>query len=42
MIRDMFFTLPGWLMFALGVFLSTWVRSLVGSATGKVSGASAG
>lgn len=38
MIRDMFFTVPGWLMFALGVLLGTWVKSLLGSARMKVSG----
>jgi hypothetical protein len=38
MLRDMFFTLPGWLMFALGVFLGSYVKSLVGSARSAVGG----
>lgn len=34
-IRD-FFSLPALIMFVLGVILSTWVMSLVGSARSKV------
>lgn len=37
MIRDMFFTLPGWLMFLLGVFLSGWVMMLAGRARQQVN-----
>ena len=36
-LRD-FFTLPALLMFILGVLLSGWVMSSVGSARKKVSG----
>ncbi len=32
------FSLGGWVMFFLGVFLGTWVKSLFGMATSKVSG----
>ncbi len=38
MLRDMFFTLSGWLMFVLGVFLSGWVMSLAGRAKKSVAG----
>ena len=34
-----FFTLPAIIMFVLGVILSTWVMSLVGSARSKVGNA---
>lgn len=32
------FTLGGWVMFFLGVFLGTWVKSLLGAAKSKVAG----
>lgn len=35
MLRDMFFTLPGWLMFFLGVFLATYVKSAIGQVKSK-------
>jgi hypothetical protein len=38
MLRDMFFTLPGWLMFILGVLLSATVKSYAGRAKSKVGG----
>ncbi len=37
MIRDMFFTLAGWLMFALGVFLSGSVMRATKTARSKVA-----
>ena len=37
MLRDMF-TFGGWVMFFLGVFLGTWVKSLLGMAKSKVAG----
>jgi hypothetical protein len=39
MLRDMFFTLAGWLMFLLGVIFSGTVRGLWSGVRGKVSGA---
>ena len=31
-------SLGGWIMFFLGVFLGTWVKSLLGMARSKVAG----
>jgi hypothetical protein len=39
LLRDMFGSLAGWLMFILGVALSASVKGLLGSAKSKVGGA---